>query len=107
MEDFVEEIQQQEIQPDKFDIKGSAQYLCVFPDGNRTDGNGKQLYTVKPAADANAIKALEGEYGKSVAQYRGDYVVETNNDGSIKFYKFNFFKQIVSLFNSIFFFGIH
>lgn len=84
-----EEIEQQEIQPDKFDVAGSAQYLCVFPDGSKKDDEGNQLYTVKPAADSNAIKTLEGSYGKSVAQYRGEYVIETNNDGSVKYYKFN------------------
>jgi hypothetical protein len=81
-----EEIQQQQIQPDKFDVAGTAQYLCVFPNGTL---NGTQLYTVKPAANADAIKSLEGEYGKSIAQYRGEYVIETNNDGSVKYYKFN------------------
>lgn len=82
-----EEAQQQQIQPDKFDMAGSAQYLAVFPD---RVSNGKQLYKVVPLADSDAIKDYENTYGtKSVAQYRGQYLVETNNDGSVKYYKFN------------------
>lgn len=80
-----DEMQQQEIQPDKFDIHGSAQYLCVFPNGTL---NGKPVYTVKPAANADAIKTLENTYGKSVAQYRGDYTIETDNSGGVRYYKF-------------------
>ncbi|MCR5206911.1 MAG: hypothetical protein K6C14_00350 [Eubacterium sp.] len=82
-----EEAQQQQIQPDKFDMKGDAQYLAVFPDKVQS---GKQLYKVVPLADTNAITSYEKANGiKSVAQYRGQYLVETNKDGSVKYYRFN------------------
>ena len=83
-----DEIEQQEIEPDKFDIKGDAQYLAVFPDGAKKDDKGKQVYKVLPAATADEIKTLEKTNGTCVAQYRGDYTVETNSDGSVKYYKF-------------------
>lgn len=81
------EVEQQTIQPDKFDMTGDAQYLAVFPDRVQS---GKQLYKVVPLADTTAIDAYETANGvKSVARYRGQYVVEKNNDGSVKYYKFN------------------
>ncbi|MCR5418606.1 MAG: hypothetical protein K6E84_06795, partial [Lachnospiraceae bacterium] len=65
--------------PDAVKVRGDAPYLCVFPDGNKKDGNGKQIYQVLPADTADDITRLSDKYGTCVAKYQGGYFIDTVN----------------------------
>ncbi|MCR5203160.1 MAG: hypothetical protein K6D02_08770 [Lachnospiraceae bacterium] len=69
---------------DEVTVSGTAQYLAVFPDGDNTDKDGKQIYKVIPAESEEAIKDLESkEDAKCVAKYRGNYNIDAANNAYV------------------------